>query len=368
MTANAATRAVDTATSGTDTATQQANTPTPAANTVTWGLRKEVERAREVVEPALRAAVGELEPATRDVISYHLGWMDQHGREVAGGGGKALRPALAVLSAQAVGADPAVAVPGAAAVELVHNFSLLHDDVMDGDAERRRRPTVWWLYGVPTAILAGDALLTLAVDVVERAGNHEATSCVTGAVRELISGQTRDVGFEQRDDVGLDECLDMADGKTGALMYCASRVGPLLARAPAESSRALGEFGRHLGMAFQLVDDLLGIRGDPAVTGKPVRSDLRARKKTVPVVAALNSDTASGAEFAALYSEDAVATEEDLLGMAELIERSGALSWTEAEADRHIRTAREHLDRVGAPPAIRETLHQFATFITERDK
>ena len=353
--------------------TTSANTATQGANTATQGARgvalpSEVGTARELVLPALVDAVGGLDAASRKVVSYHLGWTDQDGREIASGGGKTLRPALAVLCAQAVRADPAVAVPGAAAVELVHNFSLLHDDVMDGDTERRRRPTVWWLYGVPTAILAGDALLTLAVDVVEHAGNHEATSCVTGAVRELITGQNADVDFEHRDDVGLAECLDMANGKTGALMDCACRLGPVLAGAPGEISGLLGDFGRHLGMAFQLVDDLLGIWGDPAVTGKPVLSDLRARKKTVPVVAAINSDTAAGVEFRARYIEGGTATEEELIGMAGLIERSGALRWTEAEADRHIRKARGCLDETGAPAPISTALHQLASFITERDR
>lgn len=351
----------NTVTSGANTASSQANTASLR------GLPGEVGDALELVVPALRAAVAELDPATRDVVSYHFGWTDQHGNRVADGGGKTLRPALAVLCAQAVGADPATAVPGAVAVELVHNFSLLHDDVMDGDAKRRRRPTVWWLYGVPIAILAGDALLTLAVETVERSGNHAATSCVTGAVQELIRGQRQDIGFERRHDVELHECLEMVDGKTGALMCCAGRVGPLLGGATTGAAQALGKFGRDLGTAFQLVDDVLGIRGDPAVTGKPVGSDLRARKKTVPVVAALNSGTAAGETLAEMYFDSAGVSESQLHDMAELIERSGALRWTEQAADAHVEQALRSLRQVDPPPNIRNALHQFAAFIAERD-
>src|SRR5699024_997096 len=285
-----------------NTVTSSANTATSSANTASsGGIPVEVAAASELVEPALRTAVDELTPRIRDVVSYHLGWQDQPGNSVSGGGGRTLRPALAVLCAQAVGAEAATAVPGAVAVELIHNFSLLHDDVMDGDTQRRRRPTVWWLHGVPTAILAGDALLTLAVDVVQRSGNDAASSCVTEAVQELISGQQQDIGFERRHDVELQECLTMADGKTGALMCCAARVGGLLGGAELEKGRRLGQFGRNVGMAFQLVGDLLGGRRDPAVTGKRTCSVLRARKKTVWVVAALNYGKAGGEQLAQRY-------------------------------------------------------------------
>lgn len=358
----------NTVTSGANTASSAANTASPRANTASSrGLPDEVGYARELVMPALRTAVEELDPVTRDVVGYHFGWTDQHGNELADGGGKTLRPALAVLCAQAAGADPATAVPGAVAVELVHNFSLLHDDVMDGDTERRQQPTVWWRYGIPTAILAGDALLTLAMDTVERSGSHAASSAVTSAVQELIAGQRKDVGFETRHDVELPECMEMVDGKTGALMCCAARVGPLLGGATTGTAQALGRFGRDLGTAFQLVDDLLGIRGDPAVTGKPVGSDLRAGKKTVPVVAALNSGTPAAGTLAEMYFDRTAASESELRHMVELLDRCGALRWTEQAADAHVARALRSLRHVDPPPGIRDALHQFAAFITERD-
>jgi len=354
MTANTVTSSVTTAPSDVD---------APAAS----GLPDDARRARELVEPAVRAAVDELDPEIRDVVRYHLGWTDRAGNAVTDGGGKTLRPALAVLCAQAAGGDPDAAVPGAVAVELVHNFSLLHDDVMDGDTERRRRPTVWWLYGVPTAVLAGDALLTLAVEVVERSGDPAATGRVTGAVQELIRGQRQDVGFERRHDVRLHECLEMADGKTGALMRCAAGIGPLLAGAPSDTVRALEQFGRELGMAFQLVDDLLGIRGDPAVTGKPVYSDLRARKKTVPVVAALDSETVAGQRLSEIYFDETAVDDTQLHHMADLLDRSGALRWTERTADEHVQRALRSLRRVDPPPSAETALQEFAAFVTERD-
>ncbi|WP_199432329.1 polyprenyl synthetase family protein [Qaidamihabitans albus] len=335
---------------------------------MTATLPAEVTATRTLVQPALHAAVDELDPAMRRVVGYHLGWVDENGETVTDGGGKALRPALALLAAQAVRADAVAALPGAVAVELVHNFSLLHDDVMDGDVERRHRPTVWRLFGTPTAILAGDALLTLAVDVLERAAVPAATSCLTESVQQLISGQSKDIDFERRTDVALGECLEMAEGKTGALMRGAARIGGLLGGAAPEVAGLLGGFGGNLGMAFQLVDDLLGIWGSPEVTGKPVLADLRVRKKSVPVVAALDSGTAEGAALRQLYRQSDPPTEEELHRMAELIERSGALAWTREAAQRYVVEAQACLDRLRPPAEIHAALGELTRFVVERDR
>ncbi|WP_007026887.1 polyprenyl synthetase family protein [Saccharomonospora iraqiensis] len=335
---------------------------------MTATLPSEVDATRHLVRPALREAVQRLEPDLRGVVAYHLGWTDENGVPVDGDGGKSLRPALVLLAAQAVRARPEAALPGAVAVELVHNFSLLHDDVMDGDAERRHRPTVWRLFGTPTAILAGDALLTLAVEVLEEAGDPAATGELTTAVRRLIAGQSADIAFERRTEVGVDEYLRMADGKTASLMRCATALGAVLGGAPDGSVRALAEFGRDLGMAYQLIDDLLGIRGTPEVTGKPVLADLRARKKSVPVVVALESGTADGAALARGYRDDRAPTEDDLRTMAALIERTGAIDWTRRRAHRYLEHARSCLDRVDVPPAIHAALSGLTQFVVERDR
>ncbi|HEX4724206.1 MAG TPA: polyprenyl synthetase family protein [Pseudonocardiaceae bacterium] len=338
-------------------------------------LPVQVTAARDLVEPALRRAVDELAPAMRTISSYHFGWADEFGRETPGGGGKALRPALTLLSAQAAGADASAGVPAAVAVELVHNFSLLHDDVMDNDTERRHRPTAWTVFGVPAAILAGDALLTLAVETVrlgyERTGSA-VVGCLNQAVQDLIVGQSWDVEFERRTDVTLPECLTMAAGKTGALMRCATSIGALAVGADERTVRLLAEFGEHLGLAFQLVDDLLGIWGSPDVTGKPALADLASRKKSVPVVAALNSGTDAARRLAELYFQprqpDQVDDEAALIAMADLVERAGARAWTEVEADRHIQQADECLAALAAPAAVTEAFRATALFVTRRDR
>src|ERR1700753_3725250 len=179
--------------------------------------------ARDLVGPATEAVINRLSPRVRRVAAYHYGLADAEGNPVRVGSGKALRPALALLSARAAGVPSEKGVTAAVAVELVHNFSLLHDDIMDGDVERRHRPTAWKVYGVGPAILAGDALLSLAQDILlEESGPQGAWAarCLSAAVQRLIAGQGADLAFERRDDVTLGECLTMAGDKTAALMAC----------------------------------------------------------------------------------------------------------------------------------------------------
>jgi geranylgeranyl diphosphate synthase type I len=329
-----------------------------------------LERARDLTVPALRAAVGRLEPSIARVAAYHLGWVDASGQPVAGNGGKAVRPALAVLSAEAVGVDARQALPGAVAVELVHNFSLLHDDLMDGDEQRRHRPTAWKAFGPAMAILAGDALLALAEDVVlEAPGGAGAAAArhLTEATDRLITGQAEDLSFEGRLDVSIAECMAMTGNKTGALLGCSSSIGAVLAGAPERTVTALADFGHHLGLAFQAVDDLLGIWGQPEVTGKPAWSDLRQRKKSVPVAVALSVGTPSSERLAGLLGGDSPVGEEDLVLAAKLVEEAGGRDWAQREAERQLELALARLDTVAMPAAARGDLISLARFVTTRE-
>ncbi|MDQ0380842.1 polyprenyl synthetase family protein [Amycolatopsis thermophila] len=328
-----------------------------------------LQQGRQAVLPAMRAAVDRLDPASRAIAYYHLGWTDLDGNPTSGGG-KAVRPALALLSAEAAGAPPATGLPGAVAVELVHNFSLLHDDLMDGDTERRHRPTVWAVRGAASAILTGDAMLALANEVLldsEEPGAVAAARLLSEAVGELIRGQVLDVAFEQRDDVTLDECLDMAGGKTGALLSASAAIGAVLARAPQRTVAALAEFGADLGLAFQLVDDVLGIWGEPSVTGKPVHSDLRARKKSLPVTYAVTHGGAPGREVAAWLADGDVADEAAVRRAADLVDLAGGRAWALEEAHRRMVAGQRKLEDAEVPGRVREELLALARFIVTRE-
>jgi geranylgeranyl diphosphate synthase, type I len=325
--------------------------------------------ARDLVGPATEAALDRLSPGVRRVAAYHYGLADADGNPVREGSGKALRPALALLSARAAGAAPERGVTPAVAVELVHNFSLLHDDIMDGDTERRHRPTAWTVFGVGAAILAGDALLALASDLLLEdmaPGGPWAARCLSTAVQRLIAGQGEDLAFEKRGDVTLAECLQMAGDKTAALMACACTIGAVHVGASPEMAMGLAEFGGHVGLAFQLTDDLLGIWGATEVTGKPVRADLRARKKSLPVVAALSSGAAEASELAQILSSDADLTEDDLIHAADLVIAAGGKQWAEQEADSRLAAAADSLDGVGIPADVRAEFIAIAEFITAR--
>ncbi|MGW8065302.1 polyprenyl synthetase family protein [Streptomyces ziwulingensis] len=336
-----------------------------------------LERGRTLTTPVLRAAVDRLAPPMDTVAAYHFGWIDAQGRPADGDGGKAVRPALAVLSAEVTGAAPEAGVPGAVAVELVHNFSLLHDDLMDGDEQRRHRDTVWKVHGPAQAILVGDALFALANEVLLELGTVEAgraTRRLTHASRALIDGQAQDISYEHRDRVSVEECLEMEGNKTGALLACASSVGAVLGGADERTADTLEKYGYHLGLAFQAVDDLLGIWGDPEATGKQTWSDLRQRKKSLPVVAALAAGGPASERLGEILAADAKTSdfanfsEEEFAARAALIEEAGGREWTADEARRQHTIAIEALDAVDMPGRVRDRFTALADFVVVRKR
>ncbi|MBW1601990.1 polyprenyl synthetase family protein [Streptomyces sp. JJ66] len=336
-------------------------------------------RGRTLPQPLLRAAVARLAPPMDTVAAYHFGWIDAEGRPADGDGGKAVRPALALLSAEAAGAGPKTGIPGAVAVELVHNFSLLHDDLMDGDEQRRHRDTVWKVHGPAQAVLAGDALFALAGEILLELGTADAaraTRRLTRATRALIDGQAQDISYEHRERVTVEECLEMEGNKTGALLACSASIGAVLAGADDPTADALGAYGHHLGLAFQAVDDLLGIWGDPQATGKQTWSDLRKRKKSLPVVAALGGGGAAARQLGELLTADAKKPQAEVddfdeaqfATRAALIEEAGGRDWTAAESRRQHGAAVRAVSTVAMPSAVRAQFLALADFVVDRQR
>jgi geranylgeranyl diphosphate synthase, type I len=267
-----------------------------------------------------------LHPDLAHLCGYHFGWCGIDGSVIESKEGKFLRAALVVLCAEAVGATPDAVLPGAVAVELVHNFSLLHDDIMDHDDHRRGRPSAWVAFGLPNAILAGDALIGLALGQLTRLedeAGRTATRLLAEALSEMIRGQAADLALDHKPaaEVTADHYM-AATGKTTALLYGCAAIGVTLGGGSAEVATALGEACRKLGLAWQMANDVENIWGDPRVTGKPTRGDLRQAKKTLPVIAALRSHTTAGLRLAEAFSNVAP-TDADLYARAMLIERAG---------------------------------------------
>jgi len=335
------------------------------------GLPAAVAHARDLVDAPLRAAVNRLEnEQMRLIAGYQLGLWNAAGEPDDAGGGKALRPALVLLAAQAAGGSPDPGVPAAVAVELVHNFSLLHDDIMDRDVERRHRPTGWVVYGEGQAILAGNAMLTAAVETLLRDDPCSARTVpvLLSTVQQLISGQSADLALEGDDTAQLEDVLAMEEGKTAALLAGSLALGASAAGAAAAVVERLAEAGRLLGLAFQIVDDVLGIVGDSTVTGKSASSDIRAGKRSAPVVAALNSGTDAGRELRDLLHDGPPESEEQIVRAVQLIEAGGGLTWAAAESERLLEQAVDQLHAAGLEhDGAAGDLEQVARFLVRRD-
>jgi geranylgeranyl diphosphate synthase, type I len=277
------------------------------------------------------------QPATLNtMLLYHLGFADASGASARISAGKRVRPMLVLLGCQACGGTPEQALPAAAGVELLHNFSLIHDDIEDGDELRRGRPTLWKQWGVPQAINSGDTMFAMAhLALMRCAARGVAPDRVLRALQvfgetnvHLTVGQHLDIGFENRGEVSVADYMTMIAGKTGALIKAAVEIGAILGGGNEGQINALAEFGRCLGLSFQLQDDVLGIWGDPAKTGK-AGSDLVHRKKTLPVIFAAERDPAVRARY---FGAETV-TETDAAELRERITAAGGRAHAEAAAE-----------------------------------
>ncbi len=319
------------------------------------------------LEARLQRAVHRDSSSLYGMLAYHLGWVDAEFRPLAEPKrGKRLRPLLLLLVCEAQGGDWRQALPAAAAVELLHNFSLIHDDIEDGDRMRRGRPTLWTLWGEAQAINAGDTLYTLAYEsllALPDALALEALRDFTETARLLTEGQYLDMAFEQRAEVDEATYLTMVAGKTAALLALSARLGGLCAGADRETLAALERFGHNLGMSFQMQDDLLGLWGDPARTGKPVGNDLRQRKKTLPIIHGMQHSEAFRRLLARPHlDEEAIAQAQALL------EEAGSRAYVEARAADYLRQSLAALDEAGGGGEAKEALHVLVQRLLGRDQ
>lgn len=316
----------------------------------------------------MRAAVNTLDENLRIPAAYHLGWSDAEGHPVTIGAGKGIRGALAVLGSESVGGSAVDAIPGAVAVELIHNFSLIHDDIMDNDRTRRHRPTVWDVFGVGDAIIVGDAMHVLAFQVLLAAEvsprSMAATARLGRATAEMIAGQAQDVALDRASTATLDECLQMEANKTGALLAQSVAIGGVLGGGDDGAIDALERYGASLGIAFQAVDDVLGIWGDPAKTGKPVGNDLREQKKSMPIAVALDAGGELGRAISLAFSDEL--SDEEIAELTRQLEAEGMRERVEEIAAYHLRDALDALDHPGLDAAGREQLRELAHFVVDR--
>ena len=307
------------------------------------------------------------QPHTLTTMSrYHLGFANADGTSARIASGKRIRPILVLLTCLASGGSAETAMPAAAAVELLHNFSLIHDDIEDGDDLRRGRLTLWRVWGLAQGVNTGDAMFALAHLALERLTDHGVPAeRVIRALRvfdqmclTLTIGQHLDIGFEQRTDVTAAEYMHMIEGKTAALTRACCEIGGIVAGANDDQVMKLGAFGRGLGIAFQLQDDILGIFGDSSVTGKG-DGDLTRRKKTLPVLRALDRDHS----LRPIYYGNAPLNIPD---MKERIEGLGGRSYTANLAEQTYADAIRALDHANLNPEAVNLLKTLAQSLLGR--
>ncbi|OGO31690.1 MAG: hypothetical protein A2Z16_10130 [Chloroflexi bacterium RBG_16_54_18] len=310
-----------------------------------------------------------------DMLRYHLGYLDIHGNPSNHSNGKALRSTLCLMACEAVGGDFHRTLPAAAALELVHNFSLIHDDIQDGDRERRHRPTVWAIHGKPQAINAGMAMRVLANVSMMRLNERgvpsstllQALALLDQTSLRLIEGQYLDLSFEQRQDISTEDYLNMVKLKTVSLIACALELGAMLVVDDRCLIQPLLNFGTNLGFAFQLRDDLLGIWGDQSITGKPVGSDILRRKKSYPVVFAWeNSSDSEKNTLSSLYQDDRL-EEDGKSRVLEILDGTGARNHSQALIEKYCQDARLEIEQAQVSATGRACFTELIEFLSIRE-
>ncbi len=272
------------------------------------------------------------------MLRYHLGWVDNYGKAIEGVTGKQIRPTLVLISTAAAGGDWRQALPAAAAIELIHNFSLIHDDIQDNSPLRRGRPTLWKIWGVEKAINAGDAMFALAhmalwrlIEVgVSASRVVDVLALFEAANLTLTYGQHMDMTFEHQGKVLVADYIEMIGGKSAALLATSMQLGAVIAGLSSEQAQHYADFGYNLGLAFQIRDDILGIWGNPDVTGKSTATDIVSRKKSLPILYGLEHSI----EFSEHYSVPYVPGE-DVDMLVELLGSVGALEFATQEEQKY---------------------------------
>jgi geranylgeranyl diphosphate synthase type I len=304
------------------------------------------------------------------MMHYHMGWAEASLEPADHPSGKRIRPLICLLTCMASGSDWRRAVPAGAALELLHNFTLIHDDIQDKSPTRRGRPTLWTIWGPEQAINSGDAMFALAhlamtrlleqgvpAPAVVRALRRLDETCI-----ELTRGQYNDMRFEQEAVITVEEYLAMINGKTAALLSLSTELGALIAGKDEETVAHYAAFGRELGLAFQVRDDILGIWGDESLIGKSAATDIATRKKSLPVLYGLEQSEELRQLYGRSNSNDGFVTE-----AIRLLDEVRARQFTNNHEKAYSRSALDHLEAVSPQGQGAEAIHQLVSLLLNRE-
>ncbi len=303
------------------------------------------------------------------MLRYTFGWVDELGQPTSHPTGKRIRPILLLICSEAAGGNWKTALPAAAAVEILHNFSLIHDDIQDDSPIRHNRPTVWKVWGRPNAINAGDALFTLSYQALHQLQENgvspntilQAWQIFNATALELTRGQHLDMRFEHTANVTVEEYISMITGKSAALIAASAQMGAFIATDDLSLAQHYAEFGLNLGIAFQIRDDILGIWGDPQVTGKSVATDILSRKKSLPILYGL----AQSPDLVSIYQREPF-TENDVSEAVEVLNRLEAQQYASSVEKQYYDRALAALNRAQPQGAASEWLQQLIHMLFQR--
>lgn len=340
---------------------------------MTSDLQNASERYLPALEQELRSVL-EAGPQKPDLfygmMHYHMGWVDEDLQVVQVSSGKQIRPLLCLLCCTASGGMWQQAIPAAAAIELLHNFSLIHDDIEDASDTRRGRTTMWRIWGIEQAINSGDSMFAIAHLAMNRLVDRQVdASTVVHALRRfdetcvhLTQGQHADMSFETRQQVKVEDYLEMITGKTAILLSLCAELGALIGGADAQRMAQFAAFGLQLGLAFQVQDDILGIWGDESVTGKSVATDVATRKKTLPVLYGLEKSE----PLQKLYAQPD--TPDDFVSqVVAILDGCGAKRYATEAAVSYSDSALRHLEAAQPVGSAGKALRQLADMLLRRN-
>jgi len=320
-------------------------------------IRIDIQAAMRAAFPAVQERVAQFYA----MQEYQLGWRDEQLAPTHVDPGKLLRPQLTLLACRAAGGDPQQALPLAAGIQLIHDFSLIHDDIEDNSDTRRGRPTVWKLWGLAQGINTGDGMFVvahLALHQLAQAGvpaevTLEVLKRFDQTILTICEGQFLDLSFEGNLAISEADYLAMISRKTAALLAAAAGLGAIVGGADAATAKALFDYGENLGLAFQIQDDVLGIWGDPELTGKPFAADLYRRKVSLPIIHALH--TADRREtLAQIYGQPEIG-DHQVRQILDILEQAGTRGYTEGVGEHYHRQALSALDAAhGSAAALAE--------------
>ncbi len=334
------------------------------------------QRYRANISRSLRDSLSQQHSDVYDMLRYYMGWVDENGRPHEAMEGKALRPTLCLFACEAVGGALEMAMPSAVALEFIHNFSLIHDDIQDRDEIRHNRKTLWAVWGDPKALVAGNVLRVVADECLHQLLDSgldydralAAGTLLTEAYLEMIEGQYLDLQFEGRHDISMSDYLNMISRKTGALIRCSLNLGAVVGAQEQGVGDAFKESGRAMGYVFQIIDDVLGVWGDEETTGKPVGADIRRKKNSYPVVYTMGRANDKDQKMLnEIYEKDEL-DDSDVDSVLAVMDRLDVKNQAQQEAEKYANVALESLAPVELSREARQEVEDLAHFLLVRDR